>query len=177
MEPLNANEHEDIIICCVALNQYEPPPRPEPQAVAIGGQPAGDRPGDQYSADPRGQAEALEILLAAGWQDIYQRGNVHYLRRPGKDRGGISATFGHVAPGVLYVFSSSAAPLEPNRAYSPFQILAIYRHGGDFGAATRDICQRFGYEAPRVDMSGLLGAPKVERSGAAAQGERDAATG
>ena len=37
--------------------------------------------------------------------------------------------------GVFYVFSSNAAPFEPNQAYSPFAVYALLEHQGDFAQA------------------------------------------
>src|SRR5690606_29768817 len=36
---------------------------------------------------------------------------------------------------VLYVFSTNAAPFEPDRAYWPLAVYALLEHGGDFTAA------------------------------------------
>ena len=38
---------------------------------------------------------------------------------------------------VLYVFSSNAAPFEPNQAYSPFAVYTLLEHGGDWERAAR----------------------------------------
>lgn len=103
--------------------------------------PQGDRPGDLYNA--QGGQEALDLLLASGWTISRSSGASLYLCRPGKKRG-VSATFGHVAPGVLYVFSSNASPFEEMRAYSPFAVYAVLEHSGDFKAATKVIAKRLG---------------------------------
>lgn len=90
------------------------------------------RPGDDYNR--RGQP--LELLKAAGWTVDRAHGDSLYLRKPGKKQG-VSATFGHVGPNVLYVFSTSAEPFEFERAYDPFGILSVLQHGGDSSAAAR----------------------------------------
>lgn len=92
----------------------------------------GDRPGDQYNAERGG--EALTLLLSGGWVEMFKKGDVSYLCRPGKDKG-VSATFGYVAPGVLYVFSSNASPFEAGRAYKPFSVFAELAHGGNYKKA------------------------------------------
>ncbi len=104
----------------------EEPPRPPP---ATGD---GNRPGDRYNAAPDAQDRVLELLLAHGWTKVFARGGTVYLRRPGKDRG-VSASLGHVAPGVLRVFSTSTA--FEARAHAPFGVYATLEHGGDFAAA------------------------------------------
>jgi hypothetical protein len=87
---------------------------------------AGDRPGDEFNrrADPR------DVLRRHGWT-LVRGGDNEYWRRPGK-ADGCSAT---LKDGVFYVFSSNAAPFEPNRAYAPFAVYALLEHGGDFTAA------------------------------------------
>ena len=87
-------------------------------------------PGDDFNA--RGDIHPL--LEAAGWQfcGLKADGNEQWTR-PGKDpRNGMSATY---KDGSFYVFSSNAAPFEPNVKYSPFAVYATLRHGGDFTAA------------------------------------------
>jgi hypothetical protein len=58
-------------------------------------------------------------------------GSNEYWRRPGKDSGW-SATFNG---NVFFNFSASAAPFEPNRGYSKFQVYAMLEHNGDYSAA------------------------------------------
>ena len=87
-------------------------------------------PGDDFNA--RGDIHGL--LTDAGWQfgGIKPDGNEQWTR-PGKDpRNGVSATY---KDGSFYVFSSNAAPFEPNVKYSPFAVYATLRHNGDFTAA------------------------------------------
>ena len=87
-------------------------------------------PGDDFNA--RGDIHGL--LTDAGWRFVRTRpdGNEDWTR-PGKDpRQGVSATY---KDGSFYVFSSNAAPFEPNVKYSPFAVYATLRHNGDFTAA------------------------------------------
>lgn len=94
----------------------------------------GERPGDAYDRDT---AAFFDLLRAHDWETV---NNVNYWRRPGK-RSGISATWDKI-PGRFYVFSSSAHPLQPGKAYSPFAVFAILQHGGDFTAAAKDLSAR-----------------------------------
>lgn len=86
------------------------------------------RPGDDYNArgDPR------DALRRNGWVMVRGGENEHW-RRPGKTSG-TSAT---VKDRVLYVFSSNAAPFEPSTAYSPFAVVAMLDHGGDFATTAK----------------------------------------
>lgn len=103
--------------------------------------PRGERPGDIYNSMADAQIDATQALIARGWKFKNDR----YLTRPGKDRG-VSATFGYVAPGILYVFSSNASPFESNKAYTPFQVIALLNHAGEFGDAVKWICEEYNIE-------------------------------
>lgn len=91
------------------------------------------RPGDVYNRV--NGAKAWEMLQDAGWELAYQRDDVMYLRRPGKNDPGVSATLGHVAPNVLYVFSTNAPPFAAGRAYTPFAVYAEIHHNGNYSVA------------------------------------------
>ncbi len=58
-------------------------------------------------------------------------------------KSGVSATFGKVAQGWFYVFSSNASPFESEKAYSPFQVYALLECNGDFKRAASEIAERF----------------------------------
>ena len=99
-----------------------------------GGSAFAERPGDDFNA--RGDVRA--ILLKHGWTSlgVQSDGNEHW-RRPGKSDGN-SAT---LKDGVFYVFSSNAAPFEPNHGYSAFHVYALLEHGGDFSRAASALLQ------------------------------------
>ena len=112
------------------------------------------RPGDDFASrgDPR------PYLLADGWTLCGEKSDGNELwTRPGKDaRLGHSAT---LKDGVFFVFSSNAAPFEPNRGYNAFQIYALLEHANDFKAATAALID-MGYGAKDttadVDISAIL---------------------
>lgn len=121
----------------------ERPARPSRRSTA---RPAasGLRPGDDFNQ--RGDLHAL--LTGAGWQLVRFNGGEEYWRRPGKRRRGWSATY---LPGdnggCFYVFSSNAAPFEPNQAYTPFAVYTLLAHGGDYRAAAQALrAQGYGGE-------------------------------
>lgn len=112
------------------------------------------RPGDDFASrgDPR------PYLLAHGWTLCGTKSDGNELwTRPGKDaRLGHSAT---LKDGVFFVFSSNAAPFEPNRGYNAFQLFALLEHNNDFSAATAALID-MGYGAKDtssdVDISAIL---------------------
>ena len=89
-----------------------------------------DRPGDDFNL--RGDVRA--VLQQHGWERI-KGGDNEYWRRPDKSSG-TSAT---LKDRVFYVFSSNAAPFEPNTGYSPFSVYTLLEHGGDFEQAARSL--------------------------------------
>jgi len=109
------------------------------------------RPGDDFNE--RGDLRA--VLRRHGWT-LAKAGENEYWRRPGKTSGS-SAT---LKDGVFYVFSSNAAPFEPNRPYSPFGVYALLEHGGNFVAAAAALrAAGFGSTgdtADDVDLSRLM---------------------
>lgn len=107
-----------------------------------------ERPGDIYNK--KGIDEAYLLLLKSGWREVKKKNNFSYLRRPGKKKG-VSATFGYVAKGILYNFSSNAAPFDINRAYSPFGIYTFLKHNGNFSEAAQAIARRYKLERSKVN--------------------------
>jgi len=97
--------------------------------------PPGKRPGDSLNATAD-QAWWQQLLEQHGWTLVHQRGDIAYWRRPGKEGKVWSATLGACGP-YFYVFSSSAAPFEPERGYQPFSAYTLLEHDGDFAAAAK----------------------------------------
>ena len=122
-------------------NEYVPPDRVRRPADAPSDA-RGDRPGDDFNR----RAGWADLLGRHGWAVHHTRGEATYWTRPGKDvRVGLSASTGHCTSeaggDLLYVFSSSAAPFEPDAAYSKFAAYALLEHGGDFSAAAARLRQ------------------------------------
>lgn len=97
-----------------------------------------DRPGDIYNTKSEARSDARNCLLSAGWYEV----RPGMWRRPDK-KDGISATFGKVADGVFYNFSSSAYPFEPDKAYSPFQVVSLLKYNGDFSAFAKELAGKY----------------------------------
>ena len=137
-----------------AVQERESAPAP---AVAAPAPPTAGfltRPGDDFASrgDPR------PYLQAHGWTLCGTKSDGNELwTRPGKDpRLGHSAT---LKDGVFFVFSSNAAPFEPNRGYNAYQVFALLKHANDFKAATAALID-MGYGAKDttadVDISAIL---------------------
>jgi hypothetical protein len=157
--PMVSTEEREVLLGCAWRMDHA-----EPVVAGAPARAAGPhlRPGDDYNA----RGDAREILRQHGWELVKGGENEHW-RRPGK----VSGTSATLKGGVFYVFSSNAAPFEPNQAYAPFAVYAMLEHGGDFAAAASELRrQGFGTEQPEcgdIDLSGLAGecepAERVER--------------
>lgn len=121
---LRDEERELLLEVAWSLNELHRAPEPEP--VAATGNACDGRPGDDFNQ----RGDVRELLRKHGWT-LVRAGENEYWRRPGKSDGW-SAT---LKDRVFYVFTSNAAPFEPNRAYAPFSVFALLEHGGDFSAA------------------------------------------
>ena len=93
----------------------------------------GERPGDVYNQNAT-NSDMASLLESLGWTKVGEYG----WRRSGKSEG-ISATLGKVADNVFYNFSANGHPFESNRAYSPFQMLALIKFNGDFSECAKSI--------------------------------------
>jgi hypothetical protein len=158
--PVLAEAERDALLAAAwELNEYMPPPvaeaRPcgqgdakEPNVGALSG-----RPGDDFNS--RGDVRA--ILEQAGWS-LAKSGENEYWRRPGKTSGWSAS----LKDRVFYVFSANAAPFEPNRAYSPFTVYTLLKHGGDFQRAASELrVSGYGDASPGdsgADISALVNA-------------------
>lgn len=110
----------------------------EPVSEALGGLQGiagGTRPGDLYNA----RASWSQVLEPFGWRLAHRRGDECYWSRPGARTGGVDATTNYAGSGLLYVFSTSAVPFEPERGYGMFSAYATLAHAGDYRAAAIDL--------------------------------------
>lgn len=125
-----------VLSCARALNRkvYEPvkfstPPKKE----------GGITPFDDFDCKTP-LAEVAGWLEAKGWRITHRQQDIFSLRRPGKDRGPLSATLGRV-PGRFFVFSTSTE-FESRKTYKPCAVYTMLFHSGDFHAAAKDLYQK-----------------------------------
>lgn len=143
---LEAAERAILIEAACVLNETLPLAQTAPSTSACSG-----RPGDDFNE----RGDVRELLRRHGWQ-LVRSGDNEYWRRPGKERGWSAS----LKDGVLYVFSSNAAPFEPDRAYAPFTVYTLLEHGGNFAAAATALrAEGFGGDGDDsdVDLSRIIG--------------------
>lgn len=95
-----------------------------------------DRPGDDYNQ----RTTWDQVLSPNGWQIVFQRSEVSYWRRPGKNQG-LSATTNHAGSDLFYCFSTSTT-LDARRSYDKFGAYAALNHSGDLAAAATDLSRQ-----------------------------------
>lgn len=104
------------------------------------------------------------LLGGAGWTLLYQRGNERHWRRPGKDRGTLSATTGHANDRErLYVMSTECAPFPYKEPVTKFHAYALLHHNADHSAAGKFL-KALGYgeqtpltpQGPTVNLADLI---------------------
>ncbi|MCR5752019.1 MAG: bifunctional DNA primase/polymerase [Kiritimatiellae bacterium] len=119
---MNQFEEAILVNTAIALDEGPKPPKAV-QASSPSATTPPMRVMPQTSAVDR--AELERALTDAGWKKVRDGGEQHW-ERPGKDERATSATFNG---DVFYVFSSNAAPFEPNRGYSVRSALRLLRPG------------------------------------------------
>lgn len=151
---ITAQQRDTLLNAARALTEIEiaPPQPPKPIDFSLAPQADYGRPGDDYNT----RGDIRDTLIGAGWTYIRSATNGdkqnEFWRRPGKTDGNHSATFDGT---TFYVFSSNAAPFEPNQGYSKFAVFATLAHGGSFERATQALAGQ-GYDStPQIDMQGV----------------------
>jgi len=118
-------------------------------------------PGNIYNNDQAVVDKTLALLEARGWQKVYTKGDVHYLRRPGKNDG-ISATLGHPDTGHGFFVFTTSTEFDSERRYSPFAVYTLLEHGGDWSAAARSLREDGYTDSPDLDVTIKLPEPAPE---------------
>ena len=134
--PVITSDERLVLLRCARAFDRVPKVQEIPKELYAGEK----RPGDKYNESEEGKTEAFQLLIESGWSVAYERENSVYLSRPGKSKNeGISASFGYVAPGIFYNFSTNGTPFESGRAYSPFAIFTLLKFNGDFSRAAKEL--------------------------------------
>jgi Bifunctional DNA primase/polymerase, N-terminal len=170
VQVVGVEERELLINAARAFNRAAP--QVEPKTAARRG--GGLYPGDDYKQ--RGP-DWLDLLAPHGWSLSHRRGEVLYLKRPDKSGKGCSATANHCrnddGQGLLYIFSSNAAPFDNGKTYSKFAAYAFLNHGADFKAAAKALkAEGYGDPLERATKTGgrvTGGGPDGGREGDSAE--------
>jgi len=147
---LTPQEREILLETAWSLNEYLPTADVPTDSQFV----PENRPGDDFNN--RGDIRAL--LIKHGWTLVKKADN-ELWRRPGKANGWSAS----LKDKSFYVFSGNAAPLEPNRAYSPFAVYAWLEFGGDFEMAARMLRQQgYGDDLVSPVLATFVNHPDIE---------------
>jgi hypothetical protein len=147
---LTPQEREILLETAWSLNEYLPTADVPADSQFV----PENRPGDDFNN--RGDIRAL--LIKHGWTLVKKAEN-ELWRRPGKANGWSAS----LKDKSFYVFSGNAAPLEPNRAYSPFAVYAWLEFGGDFEMAARMLRQQgYGDDLVSPVLATFVNHPDIE---------------
>jgi P4 family phage/plasmid primase-like protien len=157
---ISAEERDGLLAMARILNEYVAPDSLIGRPAAQKPRPDGtERPGEHYNRE----GKHFELLEKHGWTHIGYRGDVGLWRRPGKNRG-LSATSNYAGSDLFFPWTSSAAPLEPERSYTRFGLYAALEHNGDFKAAAAAL-GKLGYgEKPRKPTPASTAKPEAAKS-------------
>lgn len=133
LQPLPDNTVNQMLDICRSYTQWQPQHVQRQPGQRYAGEP---RPGDVYNQNN----DLRQLLMAAGWTASHTDADgTEFLRRPGKETPGVSASLGYLRTDdnkpLLFVFSSNAAPFQQHQAYDAFAAYAMLQHGGDFSRA------------------------------------------
>jgi hypothetical protein len=129
LEPITPDDLDTILNTARILTQK----KPEEHKVSVKVQ--GVTPLDDYDSKHDSQ-DIIDMLLNHGWQVDRKKGEVTYLKRPGKQKG-FSASVNKI-PERLWVFSSNT-DFNQEKTYSPSAVLATLEYSGNFSACAKDL--------------------------------------
>lgn len=127
-----------------------PPDDKELSSAKKSAEATGHRPGDDYNR----RVSWSDVLTPTGWNlKIVRSDGTELWLKPGK-QGQQSATANHAGSDLLFCFSDTAG-LPVREGLSKFATFAHLYHGGDFGAAARELArQGYGDAAPERETAG-----------------------
>jgi hypothetical protein len=123
------NELMDLARSYNLITNHEPTKKHTPNSLNSDGEKAGDWYNKNHNV--------LDLLYSFGWKFSRQNGNKVFLTRPDKTAGTSASV--DTDKNTVYIFTSSAYPLEAEQCYSPFGIYTFYRHDGNFKEAAKQI--------------------------------------
>lgn len=150
---ITPEERKEIIDICKSFNEWSEP-------IKVPSYEDKEKPGDYYNSQQEAKQDMIECLRIAGWK---QTGTFTW-QRPDKAKG-ISATLGKVADNVFYNFSSNSHPFEPEKGYTPFQVVALLKFNGNFGECAKWIIEKYhlrtvnDYHKPKAELKEVKKTP------------------
>ena len=151
-DPLTQDEWDILLSILVSLNQkpkagfqYKTQPVVEPKTNSKTWN------GISTFEDFNKRGEHVSILNSIGFEYLGDVGDRELWRRPGKNGGGSSATW-HKSMRLFYNFSSNT-PLLDVGGYNLSQLYTIFKHGGDYSSAAKELynSENYGTKQGRIE--------------------------
>jgi putative DNA primase/helicase len=147
---ITPDERETLLAAARSLNRWTEPARPvqyrrRSASSASSGQRQTGQPGDDFNA----RAKWADILEPHGWRCVGTGANGYQQwQRPGATHS-MSANVNYRGLGLLFVFSTNAAPFEEKKGYTKFDAYTLLDHKGDFSAAAKTLARQ-GFGSPQT---------------------------
>lgn len=146
---ITRQERDMIATLCSRLNEWlempEPAPHPKPRPLFI------TEPritiNDGAADWLRKTGKARELLIENGWTFIEENSEFEQWVRPGKNRGLSGSLWKETH--LFNCFTSNAPPLKQNRHYTPLELYAAFKTGGDMVEAVKEVRRRM----PAINFS------------------------
>jgi hypothetical protein len=140
LEPITPDDLDTILNTARILTHK----KPEEYRITLK---EGTTPLDDYDSKHDGQ-DIINLLLSHGWGLDRKKGEITYLKRPGKQKG-FSASVNKI-PDRLWVFSSNT-DFDQEKIYSPSAVLCVLEYGGNFSACAKDLYKQ-GYGQKKEEI-------------------------
>ncbi|MDD5006624.1 MAG: DnaB-like helicase C-terminal domain-containing protein [Candidatus Omnitrophica bacterium] len=153
---LSIPEAEFLLSAAVSLNEaFQENKEPEPTRTASNSQ--GLSPFDDFDS----RENPCGLLEKHGWKTLFTSGTTTFLKRPGKEDRGISATWNKI-PNRFYCFTTSTQFINQT-VYKASAIYAILEHGGDYSAAAKALlASGYGEKQTRNEPPAIDEPKKIE---------------
>jgi hypothetical protein len=125
-------ERNELLSLARSFTEIEPEPEPLLPRSQQGGSLDTGNPFKDYNEAATPET-IREILTAAGWKHVYSKPPRDYYLRPGKTDSETSGDY-HTEKKLFAVFSTNAAPFEPEKGYTPAAVLNALEFAGDWKA-------------------------------------------
>jgi putative DNA primase/helicase len=131
---ISFDERATLLEVAHSFNEYVNPKKAVSIPRTVKREDGDIRPGEAYDQSPEAFAKTLATLEKHGWKHHSNDKLGALFTRPGKHTGVSARLFDS---GLFYVFSSNAAPFEPEQAYTSFGVLIELEYKGDASACAR----------------------------------------
>jgi predicted P-loop ATPase len=133
---ISVEDRERLLSCARLLNEFFEEVK-IPTSKKITKITQGTKPWDAYDS----QTDVTDLLQKHGWTFVKTHGKVEFWKRPG-DSDSVWSGSWCAELNTFYVYTSSAPPLQAEKAYTPYALLTFFEFGGDFSASAKELLKQ-----------------------------------